>query len=787
MNITSIMKDNLILIVPAIIKNKVIKEISNLDILYSYKIFSEEELKSLLCFSYDLKAVDYIVKSLKVKIDVAFKYLDTMAYITKNSYNSPKLNTLVSLKNELFSLGYIYENDYKAFFQNKEILVYGFDVIDKKLLFLLNKIETPYQIIDSNNDLKLVDCVYHFNCLDDEVDGLCYQISNLLNKTVDINKIKICNANSDYLFSLKRHFKMYNIPINIKNSNSLYSLLSIKDFYDKACASSLNEALSYFLTTYPNQENIYLLLLNICSKLSELDSLDLSFLKYLLKKEQIPTTLYKDAIEIIDPSNLYIDDEYIFVLSLNQGIYPKIHMDNDLISDKEKQELLIDTSYDLNLKAKSQFSKLLTKSKNIILSFKDKSNFSAFSKAFIIDDENLKVIDFKKDCLTSYSSLSDKLFLAKNLDSIYQVSNDTTLKILLNNYDLEYKTFSNKFKPFDPKKIVSLIDKKNINLSYSAIANYYECGFKFYLANILKIDIFEPSMAAMLGTAFHAVLEDSYTVGFDFESSFDFQKDKIEDVVTKLYFEKYKLILKDIIDINKQNIEISSLKQVINEMEVIVSFTDPININFKGFIDKVMYNEIDGITYLALIDYKTSRPVIDVGLVKHGFSMQLPVYLYLIKKTKQFKDSVVCGFYLQRLVPKSFTANTDFYNHLRNEIKLDGYSNSSRNIISILDPNYENSKMIKNMSITKSTNEFNRFAKLLSSKQMDEVALQIESKIKEVIDNICKCNFPISPKMLNGTCQSCTFCNFKEVCCYTHDDLVYLDDKMEDGGEYNGI
>ena len=46
-----------------------------------------------------------------------------------------------------------------------------------------------------------------------------------------------------------------------------------------------------------------------------------------------------------------------------------------------------------------------------------------------------------------------------------------------------------------------------------------------------------------------------------------------------------------------------------------------INVVFKGIVDKIMYKEIDGKTYISIVDYKTGNKVVD------GFEPIMDEYL----------------------------------------------------------------------------------------------------------------------------------------------------------------
>ena len=216
------------------------------------------------------------------------------------------------------------------------------------------------------------------------------------------------------------------------------------------------------------------------------------------------------------------------------------------------------------------------------------------------------------------------------------------------------------------------------------------------------------------------------------------------------------------------------MNDVLTEHEVLVNYEKPINIFFKGIIDKIIYTTKDDKTYVAIIDYKTSNPEIDVSKVKYGLSMQLPIYLYLLKHAKDLKNVVVCGFYLQKLIPSQSKFGLDYLDTLKESVALQGYSNADKEILSMLDPGYENSNLIKSMKVKKD-GDFANYAKVLTSEEMQEIAEMVEDKILDALEEICACNFKINPKIIEGKNVSCKYCEFKDCCFYNHNDLHYLD------------
>ena len=111
---------------------------------------------------------------------------------------------------------------------------------------------------------------------------------------------------------------------------------------------------------------------------------------------------------------------------------------------------------------------------------------------------------------------------------------------------------------------------------------------------------------------------------------------------------------------------------------------------------------------------------------------------------------------------------------LKNEnLRLQGYTNSDENIISLIDSNYLNSKMIKGLKFKKD-GSFYSTSKVLSNKEMDDMILKVQNIIDDTIKNVITGNFFINPKVLKGKNISCTYCKFKDICIKTKSDEVII-------------
>lgn len=86
--------------------------------------------------------------------------------------------------------------------------------------------------------------------------------------------------------------------------------------------------------------------------------------------------------------------------------------------------------------------------------------------------------------------------------------------------DINYNTYDNRYIKVEFDDLYKYLNGKS-NLSYSAMNNYYLCAFRFYIANILKLDPFVDTFAAFLGSLFHDCLSKMYNEGFDLRTEYD--------------------------------------------------------------------------------------------------------------------------------------------------------------------------------------------------------------------------------------------------------------------------
>ena len=124
--------NEVLLIVPNNLKNKILDYFNHYDNFVNYKMMSLDEVRDHIYFSYDVRAVLYLMQHYLFNMDAASDVLESLYYLDKDSYVDDKLNNLVKMKEELDKEKLLYYDDmFLDYIKRKKIIVYGYSKIDK--------------------------------------------------------------------------------------------------------------------------------------------------------------------------------------------------------------------------------------------------------------------------------------------------------------------------------------------------------------------------------------------------------------------------------------------------------------------------------------------------------------------------------------------------------------------------------------------------------------------------------------------------------------------------------
>ena len=739
-------KDGDLIVTPNYIKKKILKDLSKEKKLINCKFMTIEEFKKNVFETYDEKSIYYIMTKYNLKYDIAKEYLENIFLNyepIKKIYNDLKKNKLI-IKNKMLN--------------KKNIKVIGYESIEPFILKKLN--DYNFKILNLKKE-KYTHKVYEFETQTDEVVYTATKVIECLNK-ININDINLVIPSEEYLNELERIFELYNIPLNINQGESIYSTKTASDFIKKLKETkNIKKSLVSI-----NQNDIYNQIVDIINKYIFIKDVDDTFIEIIeneIKKVKIKTNKKTNAVNVINIDEVYDKTKYYFILGLNQNVLPKLHSDNMIISDDKRNALGLFTSAERNKNEIEKIKDILTSYPNLFLSYKLRDNYNNYYPSQVINELKLDVVINPKPKLI-YSNKYNKLLLANLLDDYVNYNEeDERLYSLFSSYkDFDYKTYKNDFTQIDKSEKNSLTGK-NITLSYSSINNYFLCPFKFYIQNILKLYKNEESIQTLIGNLFHYVLQNLYNDNFDLDYYYeDYLKDKKLSAKEKFYLNKLKKILKEDIKIIKYQDSHSLFNKKLTEKKIVIDKRD--NIKFIGFVDKVSILD----DYVIITDYKTGNIDTTLDNIDDGLNMQLPTYIYLIKKGTK-NDKKIVGFYLQKLLNSK---KIDKEENSINNLKLNGYTINDEDIISKIDDTYTNSEIIKGMKKTKTS--FYSYTKLINQNDLDKIANIVDENIEKVIKSIENNNYKINPKRLNGELISCKYCSFKDLCYYKEEDITNL-------------
>jgi hypothetical protein len=756
-----------IIVCPNEEKLRILDELSNEDLLYNIKFMTKKEFIDNYYFTYNDEALFYLVKKYDLNLDVAKVYLNNLYVIDINKeYVNDKLKFLSSIKKELIENNLlIFNPSFKKYISNSLIEVRNYYDLDKY------EEEALGYVVDVKES-TINTPVIEFATMEEEVNYTCIKIRELLDKGIDINKIFLCNISQDYLYTIDKLFSYYNIPINIDFRESIYSTKVVYDYLETGEVSLDNK----------DNNLINRKLINILGDISCLDMDSPITRKILIDKLKNTYLSSKKKSQAVNIKDLYKesfkDDEYVFVLGFNQDSLPKMEKDIKYINDSLKDEVaLYKTSY-LNKRNKEVVTYLLSRIKNLVLTYKLASPFSSFYKSSLINDLGLEVIREDIDKY-NYSNKYNMIRLGEKLDKFNLFGEkEKYLEELNTHYKIPYKTYSNNYTGISNDLYLKNLDYP-LKLSYTALNSYNECRFKYYIKNVLKLDDYTSTFSAFIGSMYHKILSLYRRSNFNLEEEYNkYLELRDLSLKEKILLVRIKKDLCVLIEELKKQQLLTGYDDELYEAKAEVSLDKKVAVVFVGYIDKIMYYKKVEDTYFSIIDYKSGNIDTHIEPMKYGLHMQLPVYLYLIHYSKVFSNPIFTGIYYQNILFNYPSWSLKLDSEIKNRYLLQGYSTDDTAILSRFDSTYEESQYIKSMKYSDEKG-FGTYSKVISNDTLYELVKFTKKHIDLKCDEIIEGDFRIDPKVYAGNNVSCEFCTFKDLCFMKEKDLVYLEKQSD--------
>ena len=369
---------------------------------------------------------------------------------------------------------------------------------------------------------------------------------------------------------------------------------------------------------------------------------------------------------------------------------------------------------------------------------------------------------------------------------------------------LEYTNLENNISKEKAKKLYE--DNKNkISLSVSRLERYAQCPFAYYIQYGLKAKdrkIYEFT-APDLGSFMHEIL-DEFTNEIkekDLKWS-DLSKENCRNIINSLvdnqvknnkssilnsskrysYFtDRFKRILTKSVMVISEQMKRSDFEIYKNELAF--GFSKDVNsikldlpsgesFYLNGRIDRVDKLNLDGETYLRIIDYKTGSKKFDLNKFYNGLQMQLLVYLdALINNSENIVENqampgAILYFRIDDPILKSKGDLTEeeIKSEVLKELKLEGLLLDDVKVVKAMDNTLEpgtHSLIIPaNM---KKAGDLGKNKALITMEQFEVLRKYVNEKMVEICQNMIEGKIDIEPCKENKNIV-CDYCNYSHIC-----------------------
>lgn len=518
--------------------------------------------------------------------------------------------------------------------------------------------------------------------------------------------------------------------------------------------------------------------------------------------------------------------EAVFIIGLNDGIFPNVNRDEGFFNDSDRNVLekdgielakgTIERLYEENFNIYKAFT---TAEKQIYLSYCSSDSEGKSLRPSMLIHKVKKI--FPK--LQEYSDVINKQYeminevityeeLLENIANLKEKKYMEDLWYIVYNYYQSQNEWAQKLKvDFEGLKYTNLpqdIEQENINKLYgdilhtsiSRLEQYRKCPFSYYLQYGLRLKEKEELKVHNFdtGSFMHEIID----AFFNYVKNEDLKLAELED-------EEVKKIVSNIIDESlnlsknfiftstaKYKTLVARLKRIVSkalkyiiqtiiysdfhvqgtEIEfdekgkyrpIILTLENGKKVEITGKIDRIDTAKSEEGNYVRIIDYKSSAKDIDLNEVYAGLQIQLLTYMDAVCKQEDFIPAGAFYFsLLDKLVDvEKRPEKEQIEEEIRKNFKMKGLILADVKVIKMHDNTLQSgtSKIVP-AGITKSETIMERNTKG-GVKQEEFKILQdyIYSTLKQISREILSGKIELKPYNKQGK-TPCEYCNYKSIC-----------------------
>ena len=515
----------------------------------------------------------------------------------------------------------------------------------------------------------------------------------------------------------------------------------------------------------------------------------------------------------------------IFIIGLNDGIFPSVHKDEGFLNDSDR-EILKENGIEL---AKGTIDKLYEDNFNIYKAFttaeeklyllysSSDMQGKAFRPSMLVTKikkmypqlkEESDIIERKSEILnkkTTYEELINNISKLKeqdNIEKIWYYIYDYYKK------DTEWQEkLKQSLKGLKYTNIPENIEKENIDKLYgntlttsiSKLERYRSCPFSYYLQYGLKIKPQEELKMQTLntGTFIHEVIDEFFEyVKNEQKELEDITDEELSEIINKIIDEKLEQAKNYIFTSTaKYRALVARLKRIIKKalkyiLETIVQsrFTvlgtelefgekgkykpirltldDGKKIEIIGKIDRIDTAQGEDGKYLRIIDYKSSVKNIDLNEVYAGLQIQLLTYLDAACREEDLMPAGILYFSMLEQIIKADRRmeQEEIEEKIRANFRMKGLILADVKVVKLHDKNLE--KGASNLVpayIDKEGNLSDKKTSGVTAEQFQDLQKYMYTVIKQISKEILGGNIDLKP-FYKDKKTPCKYCDYKSIC-----------------------
>lgn len=516
----------------------------------------------------------------------------------------------------------------------------------------------------------------------------------------------------------------------------------------------------------------------------------------------------------------------VFILGINDGIFPSINKDEGFINDKDRENLknqgieLAKTTTDRLYEEQFNIYKALTvPEEKLYLSYTSTDLEGRSQRPSVLITKIKKMFPLlqeESDIINkpSFIGMPEETFD----ELLSQIYNKVSGKDVDEKWKEVYKWYAENEEWKDkleksiqglnytnlPDKInESSIDKiygNKMQTSISKLEKYRTCPFSFHLKYGLKLQDNERFELKSMdtGSFMHEVIDDFFEKIKNKELEVKtITNEKIEKVVKEIVNEKINLARNAIFRSSKKfkilllklnKVLTKSIKYIVdglknsqfeilgNEIEfgkegkfkpIQIELENGKNVEITGKIDRIDIAENEDGKYIRIIDYKSSIKNINLNEVMFGLQLQLITYLDEVVSQNDFIPAG--ALYFNMIDPSVTISGTkteeEIENEIRKNFKMKGIILADVNVIKMMDQKLEQgySESLP-VYLDKEGNITDSRSSAIKKEDFANLQKKVKNIIKDISNEIYSGDISIKPYYNKDKKTPCEYCEYKAIC-----------------------